>query len=224
MKSAGLTLATPSAHRIRSSSTWRRRRQSSSLRADDVLVLTTKTQQTEALLERHRRAPGRGVGNAAEQLPDVVCVQNGVENERDRVAALLAYVHAICVMLPAEHLKQADRGRVVGAAGCSVCSTSVAIRLVPTQCAPSRSRAAALADSTFESIVRPEDVMRWKYRKTAAKSREFDRSAVPVTTSTRLPRGSSRSWSSGSTAEGREVLAAAGIDVVGDEEWKAYRQ
>jgi len=61
----------------------------------DVVVLTMKTQDTEAALD----ALARSAPNVA-----VACAQNGVENER---LALRRFrnVHGICVMLPASYME-----------------------------------------------------------------------------------------------------------------------
>jgi 2-dehydropantoate 2-reductase len=119
--------------------------------AGDVVLLAMKSQDTAAALADLRRGA----------LPDttVVCVQNGVDNER---AALRFFgsVCAVCVMCPATHLEPGvvqqnsvpvpgmlDIGRFpTGADG--TCETV----------------AAAFRAAGFESVVRT-DVMRWKYRK-----------------------------------------------------------
>ncbi len=64
-------------------------------RADDLIVLAMKTQDTAQALADLRAA---GVSEQA-----IFCAQNGVENER-LAARLFPNVHAICVMLPAEFL------------------------------------------------------------------------------------------------------------------------
>lgn len=64
-------------------------------RGDEIVVLTTKTQDTVGVLEALRAAAGSGV--------PVVCAQNGVENER---MALRRFerVYATLVMMPTTHL------------------------------------------------------------------------------------------------------------------------
>ncbi len=106
---------------------------------DTVVLLAVKSQQTAAAL----------ADLAAHAPPGtpVVCLQNGVSNER---AALrhFAHVHAVTVMMPASHLSP---GRVVvhslGAPGLldvgsypTVASTRSTRRSAPT-CAPPGSRA-----------------------------------------------------------------------------------
>ncbi|MDP9238712.1 MAG: ketopantoate reductase family protein [Chloroflexota bacterium] len=64
-------------------------------RADDVAIMTTKTQHSEGALDDLRAAAGADV--------PVVCAENGVENER---MALRRFrnVYAMLVFLPATHL------------------------------------------------------------------------------------------------------------------------
>jgi 2-dehydropantoate 2-reductase len=64
--------------------------------AGDVVVLALKSQGTEAVLEA--LAPRTG--------PDIpiICVQNGVENER-RALRRFANVHGVCVMMQASHIE-----------------------------------------------------------------------------------------------------------------------
>lgn len=71
------------------------------LRDDDVILLTTKTQDTPAALAQLRAA---GIHDQA-----IFCAQNGVENER-LAARLFPNVHAVTVMLPAEYT---EPGRVL---------------------------------------------------------------------------------------------------------------
>jgi 2-dehydropantoate 2-reductase len=65
-------------------------------RSDDVVVLTMKTQDTEAAV----------ADLAAVSEPDlsIICAQNGVENERLALRRF-ANVYAMCVMLPAVHIE-----------------------------------------------------------------------------------------------------------------------
>ena len=121
-------------------------------RADDVVLVTTKTQDSTGAFDALAAAAGPDV--------PVVCAQNGVENERIALRRF-AHVYAICVMLPARasRARRRRRRRRRPSAGCS---TSAAIRTASTTSrARSRPRSSA---STFESIPRP-DIMRWKYRK-----------------------------------------------------------
>src|SRR5260221_9908215 len=65
-------------------------------RADDVVLATTKTQDSTGAFSALAAAAGPGV--------PVICVQNGVENERI-AQRRFEHVYGICVMLPAEHLE-----------------------------------------------------------------------------------------------------------------------
>lgn len=64
-------------------------------RPDDVVVLTTKTHQTEQALADLEAAAGDGAR--------VICAQNGVENER-MAARRFREVYGMLVYLPARHL------------------------------------------------------------------------------------------------------------------------
>ncbi|MEO3922837.1 2-dehydropantoate 2-reductase N-terminal domain-containing protein [Micromonosporaceae bacterium B7E4] len=78
------------------------------LSPDTVLVLTVKSQDTEAALRSWADLPVQGGGTAAQRLP-LLTVQNGVANER-AAARLFDRVYPVCVWLPATHL---EPGRVV---------------------------------------------------------------------------------------------------------------
>ncbi len=185
------------------------------LQPDDVLILTTKTQDTEALLVELAARPV-GAGTAAELVP-VVCAQNGVENER---LALRRFrrVYGVCVMLPATHLQP---GRV-DASGTPHPGMLDVGRYPSGVDAVAEQVAMDLSAAGFLSVARAE-VMRWKYAKLlrnlgnaleALTGHDLDPAAEELV----------RDLAKRSTAEGRAVLAAAGIDVVDDEEWKAYRR
>src|SRR5690606_22785323 len=62
---------------------------------DDVVVLGMKSQDTAAVLDQLRQG--------APDVP-VVCLQNGVDNERQALRRF-ADVYGVCVMLPGEHLE-----------------------------------------------------------------------------------------------------------------------
>jgi 2-dehydropantoate 2-reductase len=215
MKSDGLTLATPDGTQrialdVASSPA------ELNLRADDVLILATKTQHTEALLSDMAGLPVSDGRSAAEALP-VVCAQNGVENER---LALRRFqrVYGICVMLPAQHL---EPGRVDS-------QGSPHPGMLDIGCYPSGVDAVAeevafdLSAARFLSVARAE-VMRWKYAKLL---RNLGNSIEALTGHDLDEAGEKlvRELVSLTDAEGRAVLAAAGIDVVGNEEWRVYRR
>jgi 2-dehydropantoate 2-reductase len=119
--------------------------------ADDVVLLAMKSHQTGAALDALRRV--------APLSTPIVCLQNGVENERAALR-LYANVYGVCVMCPASHLEAGvvqqdsvpvpgllDVGRYPGGLDATVTEIAEAFRI-----------------AGFDSIERP-DVMRWKYRK-----------------------------------------------------------
>jgi 2-dehydropantoate 2-reductase len=171
--------------------------------ADTVVLLAVKSQDTVEVLDGLRVAQWRHAATpaAGRAQPAVVCLQNGVDNER-QVLRRFARAYGVCVMLPASHLRpgvvQAHSGPVTG--------------LLDIGCVPAgvddtaRAVAAALTGATFDS--RPvEHVLRSKYRKllmnllnaVEALCGPAGRDAKEVA---RLVVG-----------EGEAVLAAAGIEV-----------
>src|SRR5438067_5960260 len=118
------------------------------LRDDDVLVLTTKTQQTAALLDALPRR----------DLP-VVCAQNGVTNERIALRRF-ADVYAMVVMLPAAHM---EPGRV-DAQGSPYSGLLDIGRYFHGTDEVTERVAAAMSSSGFVSEP-VERIMRWKYAK-----------------------------------------------------------
>lgn len=121
------------------------------LEREDVVLLAVKSQDTAAALDAVRR-------NAPPEIP-IVCVQNGVANERAALR-LFPNVYAVCVMCPAGHL---EPGVVV--AYSSPVSGLLDIGRYPGGVDDTaRSISAALRASTFESVPRP-DIMRWKHQK-----------------------------------------------------------
>ncbi|MER6015003.1 ketopantoate reductase family protein [Streptomyces bluensis] len=128
------------------------------LRADDVLVLAVKTQDSEAALAAWGPAPVAGGGTAAERLP-LVCAQNGVESQR---LALRRFrrVYGVCVWLPATHIEPG----VVSAAGTPLTGVLHLGRFPHGTDETARRIAADLEKSRFEAPVVP-DVARWQYAK-----------------------------------------------------------
>jgi 2-dehydropantoate 2-reductase len=168
----------------------------------DVVLLGVKSQDTAAALDALRAA-------AAPQTP-VVCVQNGVDNER---VALRRFpnVYGVCVMCPTGHLVPG----VVQAYSFPVTGIMDVGRFPAGVDATAETVADALSSSTFVSQARP-DVMRWKYRKLlmnlanaveALCGAEFREHEL-----VRLAR-----------AEGEACLTAAGIDVASEAEDRERR-
>ncbi len=214
MKADGLTLATPGAtHQIELDVATVP--SELALRADDALILTTKTQQTEVLLNEIAGLPV-GPVSAAERLP-IVCAQNGVENERIALRRFQR-VYGICVMLPATHL---EPGRVESQG--SPHPGMLDIGRYPTGVdALAEEVAIDLSAARFLSVARAE-VMRWKYAKLlrnlgnsieALVGHDLDEAGEKLL----------HDLQQRVDAEGREVLAAAGIDVTGGDEWRSYRR
>ena len=171
-------------------------------RADDVVLVTTKTQDSTGAFDSLVAAAGADV--------PVVCVQNGVENERIALRRF-AHVYAVCVMLPAEHLEPG----VVVASSAPISGLLDIGRYPAGVDDTTESVAHALAGSTFESIPRP-DVMRWKYRKLLMNlANAVEALFEPGDDATELGRLVRR--------EGSAVLQAAAIDVASVEEDRERR-
>jgi 2-dehydropantoate 2-reductase len=168
---------------------------------DTVVLLAVKGQDTEAALDALWCAP---------RSTAVVCMQNGVENER-RVLRRFDRTYAMCVMLPASHLApgvvQAHSAPVTG--------------LLDVGCFPgglddrARALAAALGGATFDSRA-VEDVMRWKYRKLIMNLMN----AAQALCAPDDHMGEIHRLVSG---EGEAVLAAAGLAVATTDEDRARR-
>ncbi|MEV4558001.1 2-dehydropantoate 2-reductase N-terminal domain-containing protein [Kitasatospora sp. NPDC049285] len=181
------------------------------LTPEDVLVLAVKTQHTTALLDQWAPRPVAGGGTAAERLP-VVCAQNGVANERLALRRF-ARVYGMCVWLPSTHL---ETGRV-SAAG-TPCSGVLHVGRYPQGRDATAERIAAdLADSYFDAPVSGR-VMEWKYAKLLGNlGNALEAVAGPIDGELR-----EAVWQR-VQAEGRAVLAAAGIDHTSAEEQRRVR-
>jgi 2-dehydropantoate 2-reductase len=118
---------------------------------DDVVLLGVKSQATKDALEVLRAA--------APATTPIVCLQNGVENERVALR-LFERVYAVCVMCPATHLEPG----VVQAYSSPITGLLDIGRYPEGLDATAREIAAGLQASTFESEPRA-DIMRWKYTK-----------------------------------------------------------
>jgi 2-dehydropantoate 2-reductase len=169
---------------------------------DTVVLLGVKGQHTEdALAQLVLVAP-----------PDtpIVCMQNGVENER-RVQRRFAQTYAMCVMCPATHV----RPGVIQAHSAPVSGLLDLGRYPSGVNEVAQSIADALDAATFQSVARP-DIMRWKYRKLLMNLPN----AVEALCGS-AGRGSAVAEEAG--REGRVVLEAAGIAVASAEEDRARR-
>jgi 2-dehydropantoate 2-reductase len=119
--------------------------------AGDAVLLAMKSHHTGAALDALRRV--------APPSTPVVCLQNGVENERAALR-LFANVYGVCVMCPSTHLEpgvvQQDSVPVPGLLDVGRYPAGVDTTVAEI--------AEAFRAAGFDSIERP-DVMRWKYRK-----------------------------------------------------------
>src|ERR1019366_1831432 len=118
---------------------------------DAVVLLGVKSQHTEDALAQL-------VPSAPSGTP-IVCMQNGVENER-RVLRRFPHTYAMCVMCPATHL----RPGVIQAHSAPVSGLLDLGRYPSGVDDGAHAVADALDATTFQSVARP-DIMRWKYRK-----------------------------------------------------------
>ncbi|GAA5020178.1 ketopantoate reductase family protein [Streptomyces siamensis] len=176
------------------------------LREGDVLMLAVKTQDSIAALDAWAPRPVAGGGTAGERLP-LVCAQNGVESER---LALRRFrrVYGMCVWLPATHVEPGS----VTAVSAPVTGVLHLGRFPSGTDETVRSISAALEKSHFDAPV-VDDVMRWKYGKllgNLANSVEAVTGAVTTEEARAVCRAA--------RAEGRTVLAAAGLETVTDAE------
>jgi 2-dehydropantoate 2-reductase len=119
--------------------------------AEDVVLLTMKTQHTEAALDDLRAAAGPDVS--------VICAQNGVENER-LAARRFANVHAMLVLLPATYLEPG-----IVQAHCAPVSGILDAGRYPAGDDASIARVTADLDASGLSAHTTPDIMRWKYAK-----------------------------------------------------------
>ena len=117
----------------------------------DVVLLAVKSQDTAL-------AMASLTASSASDVP-VVCLQNGVDNERTVLRSVPA-VYAVVVMCPTTHL---EPGAVV--ANSSPTTGILDIGRYPSGVdETAEAVAAAFRSATFESVARP-DIMRWKYAK-----------------------------------------------------------
>ncbi|MET7452049.1 2-dehydropantoate 2-reductase [Streptomyces sp. NPDC005574] len=181
------------------------------LREDDVLVLTVKTQDSEAALQAWGPAPVEGGGTAAERLP-LLCAQNGVESQR---LALRRFrrVYGVCVWLPATHLEPG----AVSAAGSPLTGILHLGRHPGGTDDTARRIAADLERSRFEAPVVP-DVSRWQYAKLLS---NLANAVEALTGPAQGPEAAQ--LTARVRAEGEAVLDAAGIAYASVEEQRAAR-
>jgi 2-dehydropantoate 2-reductase len=171
-------------------------------REDDVVLLAMKSMDTEAAL--------RALAACAAPDTAVVCVQNGVANERAALR-MFEHVYGVCVMFPATHLTP---GVVV--ANSSPVPGILDIGRYPDGVdATATTIAEAFRAATFHSQPRP-DIMRWKYAKLLMNLDNADEAVYG--------RGNGRDERRRRIrAEGEAVLRAAGIAYASPEEDRERR-
>ena len=169
---------------------------------DDVLVLATKTHDTETALEQ--------LAQAAPRTLPMLCAQNGVANER-MAADRFAHVYGVFVWCPADYLTP---GMVQ--VWCAPTSGILHVGCYPSGYdKTAETVTAAFRDATFLAEAKP-DIMRWKYRKLLSNLGN----AVDALCGT-AARGSGIAQRA--RREGIACLEAAGISFVADDEEDAGR-
>ncbi|WJV45481.1 ketopantoate reductase family protein [Streptomyces flavofungini] len=211
LRERGLTLRTPDGTRTHRPPVVQDPADLGELRADDVLVLAVKTQDAEAALDAWAHRPVAGGTTAAEALP-LVCAQNGVESERMALRRF-RHVYGMCVFLPATYVEPGT----VSAAGAPATGV-LHLGRYPTGADDTARRIAADLESA--KLVAPvvDDVMRWKYGKLLGNLAN----AVEALTGPLADEGA-HALVRRARAEGEAVLAAAGIEAVGEREQRAAR-
>lgn len=184
-------------------------------RPDDVVLLATKTQDSMSALDQIATADIGG--RAAGDILPVICVQNGVANERFALRRF-RNVYGVVVMLPAVLLEpgridaQGDPHSGLLDLGSAPAGADALAAQVATD----------LSSSGFASRA-VDDVMRWKYAKLlrnlgnaleALAGHELDESETHIR----------HDLEGRMRAEAVAAFDAAGISWVSDEEWTERRQ
>jgi 2-dehydropantoate 2-reductase len=176
-----------------------------SLKQGDVVLLTMKTQDTEDALDQLERAGGN-------DLP-IVCMQNGVENERI-ASRRFSSVYAGCVFLPAVFL-------VPGVVESATAPTAGTIDLGVYPEGPSPlldTIASDMGQCAIDAQVLP-DIMRWKYAKLLGNLVNALDAVVGPAASREAP-----DIRDALVSEGQQALGAAGIAFASDAEVKERRE
>jgi 2-dehydropantoate 2-reductase len=122
------------------------------LHADDILLLAVKSQQTVEAL-------GSVLDATTGMMPPVVCVQNGVENER-AASRWFPQVYGAYVLFPATHLEPG----VVHAHWAPLTGVLDVGRYPDGTDDLAEAVAGAFRSATFSALAQP-DIMRWKHGK-----------------------------------------------------------
>jgi 2-dehydropantoate 2-reductase len=213
MRSTGLRMRTPGED-VRFAVTAIAGPDELALTPDDVLIMATKTHQLVEPLAQWADAPVTGGGTAGEVLP-IVLALNGVASET-LALRYFGRAYGACVWMWAAHLVP---GEVIleGVPD----SGMFHLGRVPAGLTDQADRALLAeiaADWTAAKLVTrlPTDVMEWKYRKLLSN----------IGNSLQALCGDADGLEpliTAAVAEGRRVLAAAGIGYTGDEEEAAAR-
>jgi 2-dehydropantoate 2-reductase len=173
-----------------------------SWRGDDVVLLATKTQDTEVALD--------ALAKVAPSTVPVLCAQNGVANERMAMERF-ANVYGVFVWCPADYLKP---GNVQ--VWCAPKSGILHVGSFPAGSdALAGAAAAAFRDATFYAEAKP-DIMRWKYRKLLSNlGNAVDALCGAAARGSGIAQRARR--------EGVACLKAAGIAFIADDEEDAAR-
>lgn len=172
-----------------------------SVSAEDVVLLCTKSQDTEGALRSIRDSLTAAGPLGPRPTPPIVCLQNGVENERAALR-LFGSVYGAVVMVPAEHLEPG----LVLAYG-SKLSGRIDVGRYPTGLDDTaRELCAALSAARFESEPRA-DIMVHKYAKLISNLVN----AIEAVCGQRDP-DANRELMDRAREEGRAALRAAGIE------------
>jgi 2-dehydropantoate 2-reductase len=173
------------------------------LGSDDVVLMAVKSQDTAVALDAIVAAGGRAAA--------VVCVQNGVDNER-QAARRVPRVYGLCLLMPASHLEPG----VVEIREAPVPGVLDLGRYPSGSDATAEAVAADLRAAGFESEAHPA-IMGRKYRKLLANlSNVLD--AASGADGRRSP------LADAARAEAHDCFAAAGIEVASEEEDRRRRQ
>lgn len=173
-------------------------------RDGDVVLLAMKSQHTAGALD------DLVASSAPADLP-VLCLQNGVANER-RVLRRFARTYGVCVMLPAEHLAPG----LVRAYSSPITGNLDLGRYPSGSDDVAAAVAGALSSSGFSSLPL-DDVMRWKHTKLLMNLGNILEAAIGR-------EGRSGELATRVVAEGEGVLRAAGIELASWEEDAARRK
>ncbi len=176
------------------------RRASGGAASGDVVMVAVKSQDTAAALD--------ALAVVAPPTLPIVCLQNGVDNERMALRRFTE-VYAVPVLCPTGHLEPG----VVTVYSTPISGVFDIGRYPSGSDEICRTVAAAMTDSTFVSVVR-DDVMRWKYAKLMNNlGNAIEALCGPV----------KNSLEAMVRAEGEAVLRAAGIDFASQDEDRQRR-